>query len=210
MTDYRTKASFAVALTPEQADWASRVLKGCQDWLRSGLLHGGDHSHAAIPDDIADAVSTIVSNMDDQELALNVRYGDGCLHVWEEMDFDYDFVARWLRVVLQHFNLDKPWSFDWSYDCSSPKHDGYGGGACVLNRHEIDRFETTSWLHDATLAMETRLKARQLCESGRYGERELDDFVHDFASSAASSVNNAGVLEQLTWLMARGWEPPTT
>jgi hypothetical protein len=51
-----------------------------------------------------------------------------------------------IQHLLQQFAFAPSVSFEWSYDCSKPLPDAYGGGAAFITDTEIQTFTTSEWL----------------------------------------------------------------
>lgn len=56
--------------------------------------------------------------------------------VWMHHDesIDIDFKAFLIQALLEAFEIDEPFVFSWSYNCSKPRLDEFGGGACAVRR----------------------------------------------------------------------------
>lgn len=57
-----------------------------------------------------------------------------------------DAVCAFIQHLLKKFKLKDRVGFEWSFDCSKPRTDAYGGGAAVITSEEIKSFTTTAWL----------------------------------------------------------------
>jgi hypothetical protein len=71
-------------------------------------------------------------------------------HLWISHDetADIDCLGERLQTVMKHFDIVGPWGFVWSSDCSAPRTDAYGGGACVITQTDITSVNTHEWLHE--------------------------------------------------------------
>lgn len=58
-----------------------------------------------------------------------------------------DDIANLVLEILETLEIDKPFVFSWSYTCSKPRIDEFGGGACAVMRG-FDPF----WVDAATVA----------------------------------------------------------
>lgn len=45
-----------------------------------------------------------------------------------------EHVAILAQVLLDELEIDEPFIFSWSYTCSKPRVDEFGGGACAVRR----------------------------------------------------------------------------
>ena len=61
-----------------------------------------------------------------------------------------DAACAFIQHLLQKFELTDCITFEWSFDCSKPRTDAYGGGAAVITAHEIKTFSTSAWLQTVT------------------------------------------------------------
>jgi hypothetical protein len=55
-------------------------------------------------------------------------------------------VCAFIQHLLQKFDPISQVSFEWSYDCTKPRTDAYGGGAAYIAANEIQTFSTSDWL----------------------------------------------------------------
>lgn len=58
-----------------------------------------------------------------------------------------DNIANMILEILEKLEIDEPFVFSWSYTCSKPRIDEFGGGACAVMRG-FDPF----WVDAATVA----------------------------------------------------------
>lgn len=59
-----------------------------------------------------------------------------------------DAVCLFVQHLLKKFNLSGAVTFEWSYDCSKPRIDAYGGGAAIITASEIKTMSTHQWLEE--------------------------------------------------------------
>lgn len=59
-------------------------------------------------------------------------------------------LCAFLQHLLQKFDPTGRVSFAWSYDCSKPRLDAYGGGAAIVTAQDIQSIETNQWLQERT------------------------------------------------------------
>lgn len=131
MADYYTKLSFAFTATPEEA---ARFQQLNQD---------------------------LTTELTEQELAefdldaefypgpdFSTDYHNGAIHVWSEESPNLELLAF---LVQRACPSSLPVSFQYSWDCSKPRTDAFGGGACVITADDI-RFKTTNDLVEEMLA----------------------------------------------------------
>ena len=57
-----------------------------------------------------------------------------------------DSTCLFIQHLLQKFQFAPSVAFEWSFDCSKPRTDAYGGGAAFITATEIESFTTSEWL----------------------------------------------------------------
>jgi len=57
-----------------------------------------------------------------------------------------DAVCSFIQHLLQKFDPKGRVTFEWSYDCSKPRTDAYGGGAAIITAKKIKTMSTCEWL----------------------------------------------------------------
>ena len=71
-----------------------------------------------------------------------------------------EHVAVLASALINELGIDEPFVFSWSYACSKPRIDEFGGGACVIRRGKED-----AWFDAMTLAQslvgEERLASKE-------------------------------------------------
>jgi len=142
---YYTQACFSLPTTPEQTEWALKLLSQCRLWLSEREKTNEDPAHGLFDDALEGHVESLVSDYETNTISLNTQYIDNLLHIWEDRKFNPIFVAEWLQIILRHFTILDTWWFGWSYSCSHPIPDGYGGGGCVVNKDVIRYVDINDW-----------------------------------------------------------------
>ena len=61
-----------------------------------------------------------------------------------------DAVCAFVQHLIQKFQILGPIAFEWSFDCSKPRTDAYGGGAAIITAQEIKCMTTSDWVADQT------------------------------------------------------------
>jgi hypothetical protein len=59
---------------------------------------------------------------------------------------NFVYAATLVQLFLRRFALDDVIAFEWCLTCSVPCTDGYGGGATVISRDHIARFDTRDFV----------------------------------------------------------------
>jgi chromate transport protein ChrA len=53
---------------------------------------------------------------------------------------------------MRHFNVAGKWGFNWAQNCSKPRLNAYGGGACMVSQTESEWINTFDWLTQQEVA----------------------------------------------------------
>jgi len=75
-----------------------------------------------------------------------------------------DNVVLFVERCAEAFGLSGLWGFQWSYGCSAPRLDGFGGGAVIYDlarRQEVERIDSFDWLAQR-LAAHTAATVREI------------------------------------------------
>ncbi len=130
---------------------------------------------------------------------------EGTVWVRSDDSGDVDYTADLAQAFLKRFDLDRVVGFQWANSCSRPRLDAFGGGAVAVSRRHTVWFDTAALLETAAKTEAERLRLRP---DEELKDADLDDAVHDTASSLAADANNGGIGSQLGFLFAHGWTPP--
>jgi hypothetical protein len=112
-----------IPLTEEQQDWAIDELDRTNETDED-------------TDDDADPYPYVICK----------KRGD---YLWirhHDQGVDLDPLCHRLQNIMKHFDIPGPWGFTWSQDCTAPRTDAYGGGACIVSQDEITYMDTGTWL----------------------------------------------------------------
>jgi len=150
MADYWTHFCFDVPATPEQSAWLCMVHSDACRLLEASENDDGDDLSnpfklVATDADAADAGAELAAQFADDSPGVTLGYAAevGGVRVRSEDGLgNFDYAAMLAQLFLRHFMLDDVIPFEWSLTCSVPCPDGYGGGAAVVSRHRIERFDT--------------------------------------------------------------------
>jgi len=205
MADYFTQFSFVIPVTPEQGNWFTQVHS-----LAPELI--GHTEDGEVPENIEGPQDVVLAALGLAEK----RDGDPCLQVvhdnkegtvWvgSEDSGDVDYTADLVQAFLRRFDLDRVISFQWANTCSRPRLDAFGGGALVISRRNADWLNTGTFVETAAKIETERLRLKP---DDELDDTDLDDVVHDIASSFAADSNNDGIGAQLDFLLEHGWNPP--
>ena len=72
------------------------------------------------------------------------RLTDTDLSIYHESDFDPGFIAKTLSTVLRKNCLDNVITFTYSFYCSKPRPEHFGGGFVVVTKKGFNLFDTNS------------------------------------------------------------------
>lgn len=118
-------------------------------WLEV-LINALDTGATDMPEDILNVMDALK-----EESFLGVsadlyphggKDGAPALHIYAEESFNPDLLAAALQAWLGHFKIDKEVQFEWAAYCSKSAPLEFGGGACIVRRHEIIWMTTSEWL----------------------------------------------------------------
>jgi hypothetical protein len=113
MADYFIYCSFNIPLTAEQQDWAIDEL---------------DRSNRTDEDTDDDEDTYPYMLCEKRDEYLWIRHSDN--------GADIDGLCARLQNIMKHFDISGTWGFNWSQDCTVPRTDAYGGGACIVSQDE--------------------------------------------------------------------------
>ena len=129
-------------------------------------------------------------------------------HLWLYADESgaVDRVAHLVQKFLKAHRPDESWSLTWAVSCSKPRVGEFGGGAVFVTAEEIGWQDAHDFAADRKLSLRPRQDIVALiARAQRIGVQvtDLDEAVHEAASSLASTVNNCGVPDQIEWLLGQ-------
>ena len=129
-------------------------------------------------------------------------------HLWLYADESGagDRVAHLVQKFLKEFRPDGCWSLTWAVSCSKPRVGEFGGGAVFVTAEEIGWQDAYDFAADRQLSLRSRRDIDVLIARAQtlgVQVTDLDEAVHEAASSLASTVNNCGVADQIEWLIGR-------
>ena len=139
MADYYTKLSESFALPEKAAEW----LQALDD--RTADLENGYGE--------PDPLDAVITELFDDEprssgCTMEWRPTEGALWVMSDGDANLDSLLPMLQATLVKFDLAEPLTLQWSYDCSKPRLDAYGGGAAIVTKDEIKQMHTAHWIEE--------------------------------------------------------------
>lgn len=202
MANYFTQFSFVIPMTPEQRAWFMQVHELATTLIAYAEDTPSQHTGEA-PPDVMSAALKIAEGRDLSPCAqVACDDEDGTIWVGSEDSGDVDYVGDLVQAFLKRFALDLVVAFQWACTCDRPRLDGFGGGAMVITRRSLASFNSGAFVDTAVKAVTERLRLKPDEELP-----DLDDVVHDIASSLASDANNGSIGAQLDFLFEHGWNP---
>ena len=127
------------------------------------------------------------------------------LCIYAEDSGDPARAAYLVQKFLKQFHPDQCWSLTYANTCSKTRVGEFGGGAVFVTVDEIRWNDCNDFVEEQRKAFERRqqhdLRLIRKAEELGIEPDLLDDAVHDAADSAAASINNAGVEDQITYLI---------
>ena len=110
-----------------------------------------------------------------------------------------------VQKFLKRFRRDQCWSLTYANTRSKPRLGEFGGGAVFVTADEICWNDCYDFVEEQRKTFQRREEhdnrlIRTAEDSGIMPE-QLDEAVHEAAASAASSINNGGVADQITYLV---------
>lgn len=142
MANYYTKLSFEIEGTAEQ-------ITALQIILDEEPEEEDEDGHDPEPSSFVNALFKSPNEDESGHGCETALSEDGCL-LWISSDEDLqaDKLADLLALWMKEQDIDTPLGFEYSFDCSKPRTDAYGGGACYIGpRGDSVEFMTTGeWL----------------------------------------------------------------
>jgi hypothetical protein len=141
MAEYYTNFSAVLSLPSQEAlDYAlnlhRKMLEAYED-------DEDDDKKSFLDIDIECGVFECEPHTDDGVFGFCIYDGDG--------EGSIDCVLSFVKHLLVKYSL-KPWGLEWSYDCTKPRLDAFGGGAAIVTADGIQDFSTSQWIEDALAA----------------------------------------------------------
>ncbi len=96
------------------------------------LLFPSDKAGRAI--EVAQRVIEYIESDEDDDTYLGcyLEFSDNGIWFHEMENFRPETVAEIASAVIDDLELDDVFVFSWSYSCSKPRVDEFGGGACAI------------------------------------------------------------------------------
>jgi len=154
MADYWTGFCFDVPATPEQGAWLCMLHGAACRLLEASGSNDSDSSTNPVRPvamDAANAAAELAAQCVDDSPGVTLRRtAAGGVRVRSEDGLgNFVYAATLVQLFLRRFALDDVIAFEWCLTCSVPCTDGYGGGAAVISREHIARFDTRDFVTEA-------------------------------------------------------------
>jgi hypothetical protein len=137
----------------------------------SCLLHVGTAENAAAAELIRGELAGDLDREEEVSLGFDMEAdhesGPGTLWIYSDGYGDPEHVVRFVLRCAEAFSLSGKWGFCWSYTCSRPTLDGFGGGAHVL---DLATRMTVADLDCSTFVDAHTASSRDEAEEGRHHE----------------------------------------
>lgn len=103
----------------------------------SCMLHVGSVRNVETAGLIRDELEAELARQDGETLGFTMEAcpetGNGAIWIYSDGFGDPEHVIRFVLSCAEAFSLAGRWGFCWSFSCSRPMLDGFGGGAHVLD-----------------------------------------------------------------------------
>ena len=188
------------ALTPEEAQWLRQQLEEdphtyCPEFLKDFADREADDTDCGFACDFRD---------DAQERSLWIsaeEHGD----VWR--------VAHLVQKFLRQFRPDQCWSLTYANTCSKLRLGEFGGGAVFITADDVRGNDSYDYIEEQRLAFTRRQQHdRRLVHKAEglgIEPEQLNAAVHEAAAAVAASINNAGLDDQIAYLVEQLGGPET-
>ena len=114
-------------------------------------------------------------------------------------------MAHLVQKFLKKFRPDQCWSLTYATTCSKPRLGEFGGGAVFVTADSICWNSSYDFVEEQRMAFARGLQydRRLIGKAAEMGiePEQLDEAVHEAASAATTSINNAGVGDQIVYLI---------
>jgi len=85
------------------------------------------------------------------DCVLEAEAGRKADELWLHSDCGgVDAVCEFAHHLLQRFQSKDIVTFEWSYDCTKPRSNAFGGGAAIITAAEIKSITTSDWIREQT------------------------------------------------------------
>lgn len=136
MANYFTNFSFIVPLTN-----AEQQTQALELFRQMSAIQQGEEAPEDFPANLKEFADDCV---------FEVEAGTEPNSLWIHSDCGgVDSVCEFVHYIIKQFKLE-PVAFEWSFDCTKPRTDAYGGGAAYITSTEIKSITTFDWIREQT------------------------------------------------------------
>ena len=143
MADYFTKLSIEVDLPEAAARWAIALAERLE-----ALIDTDDLQLPSSGDATLDEAASEIAADNPIGTGCDWLYDDGRLWVSTDESAGPAEIATVLQRTLQRFELPEAITLQWSWDCSKPRSNAFGGGAAIVTATAIETFTTEQWVDE--------------------------------------------------------------
>ncbi|MBT2245827.1 hypothetical protein JQK15_20140 [Sphingobium sp. BHU LFT2] len=204
MADHHVQGSFAFTCTASESALLEEAWQHAADLL--GDFTPGEPSAeflaAFMPTDLGNPFNGLLGLFDDPAFPdfgaeIEIEGGVDCVvSIYGTTDFQPGPIAELIRHCCLESLKAQPLGFDWSYSCSRPRRDSFGGGWCAIFADHVE-FETTQQRLARRLAIFATAPVRDPPDPW------VDDPDHPSVDWIAEVLNGDTRLGYLDWTLAR-------
>ncbi|HUD90522.1 hypothetical protein [Sphingobium sp.] len=204
MADHYVQGSFAFTCTAQESALIEEAWQHAADLL--GDFAPGEPSAeflaAFMPTDLANPFNGLLEIFDDPAFPdfgaeIEIAGGAECtVSIHGTSDFQPGPIAELIRYCCQESLKTAPIGFDWSYSCTRPRRDSFGGGWCAIFADHVE-FATTQE------ELARRLGRSAATPPGEPPDPWIDDPAYPSADWKTEVGNGDTRLGYLDWVLAR-------
>ena len=204
MADYYVQGSFAFTCKPQERALIEEAWQHASDLLGdfAPAEPSAEFVAAFMPTDLANPFNGLLAIFDDHDFPdfgaeIEIIGAMDCeVSIHGTSDFQPGPIAELIRYCCPETLKVGPLGFDWSYSCSRPRRDSFGGGWCVIFADHVE-FATTRE------EMERRMTRPRGMSSKEPLDPWIDDPDHPSADWMIEVANGDTRLGYLDWALAR-------
>lgn len=200
MANYSIKGVVKLDLTAEQSEWATAVLEEACTYLN--CLDAGKVTSEALSS-LSTEAQTLVDGLQGVTPDFGVYVENGSVRVFDTFGFETEMAARWVKLVLNKFDIATPVSFNYILDWDKAVPGGYGGGAIIVTRHRVITFDLDEMVASELAKQKAIDELCALVEAA--GGDVLDNHVANDIEDLGTNIGERGVHAQIEFLMSSGW-----
>ncbi|MCU7556089.1 hypothetical protein OCL06_15970 [Alteromonas sp. ASW11-19] len=152
MANYYTDASFIVPLTPEQTEFALKVLQCATD---DSIDFTKKHKTAAAKQyepavfRLAKKLAKAVMDESLEEVCLDFRCEQEPKGLWISHDETINtyHAATFTHLIMKHFDIDGYIDIQAAHTCNKRRLDAFGGHAAFITKKEVKWTSTHQWVY---------------------------------------------------------------